>query len=199
MSGFATSTSVKVESLDIARVIETLGTDKFTQILLDMAQPIIRADFISIFCLGDEKTPLLFDTKCIVGHSRAALAAKGYERHFLDDLDYQLMKSGSPEEDYTTYQVRDDINSIQYRRDCYDRPGIADRRSAVRKRAGYALRLSFYRSKEVGEFDDTDRKLLDGLLPMFLALTERHIAFRWQGNIATVNDNEAQLAISSQI
>lgn len=188
--------AIQVAALDVAVIIETLGTDTFSQALLDFGVATIKADFMSIFCLGDDKTPLLIDTKCTVGNSRAQLAVNGYKRHFEDDVDFQLMKPGSVNDDYTTYQNRNDVKQLQYRRDCYDMPGIADRRSAVRKRAGYALSVSFYRSTEVGEFDNSDRHILDGLLPMLLALTERHVAFHWKGKIATINNNEAQLAIS---
>jgi len=181
---------------EITKIVNSIGTKNFTKSLLLFGKSILKADFVSIFCLDDEQNPYLIDTECAAGHYRAVLAAEGYSKHFIDDVDYQLMGPEGANGDYTTYQTRDDIKSLQYRSDCYDKPRIADRRSAIRKKKAYALKLSFYRSKEIGEFDNSDRILLDGLLPLLFALTERHVAFYLKGTIAKADNNKSHLALS---
>lgn len=190
------SRSVGVPSVDITKIASTIGTQEFISSMLQFGKSRINADFVAIVCLDDKEVPYLIGTKCTVGRNRANVAAKGYAKHYEEDIDYQMMKSASPNGDFTTYQTRNDIVSLTYRSDCYDKPKIADRRSAIRKRERYALKLSFYRSMETGEFDDSDRILLDGLLPMLFALTERHVAFYLKGKIATSENNKSQLALS---
>jgi DNA-binding CsgD family transcriptional regulator len=185
-----------VPAADIEKVISLIGTERFIGGLLAFAQPYIQPNFISVIRLGDDGTPLLVGTESTTSKARAAQAAKGYRAHYREDTNFILMQPRGRYGDFSTYQTREDIASFPYRRDCYDRPGIVDRRSALRKREGYALSVSFYRSVEAGAFDETHRVTLDGLLPMLLSITERHIAFGLKGVIAKQHDNEAGLAIS---
>ena len=185
-----------VKAADVARLTDLIGLPGFVRGLLEVAQPYFRPTFVSVMCIGDDATPFLVGTECTVGRSRAALAAKGYARHFAEDTNFRLMQPGGEPGDFSTYQTRGDVAAMGYRRDCYDRPGIADRRSVVRKRPGYALALNFYRGREVGEFDERDRGVLDGLLPMLLSATERHVAFGLKGKLANAGDTEATLAIA---
>lgn len=185
-----------VRASDVATLTDYIGRTGFVESMLDFAQPYFRPSFVSIMCIGDDGTPFLVGTESTVGKTRAALAAEGYARHFARDINYRLMQPGSAVGDFSTYQTCKDIADFPYRWDCYNRPGIADRRSVVRKRAGYALALNFYRSQETGEFSEHDRVILDGILGMLLSIVERHIAFGLKGGLAAKGDKEAKLAIS---
>jgi len=185
-----------VRADDVTTLTERIGLPGFVSGVLEFAQPYFRPTFVSVMCIGDDGTPFLVGTESTVGQTRAALAAAGYNRHFTSDTNYQLMQPDGAIGDFSTYQTRDDIADLPYRRDCYDRPGIADRRSVVRKRAGYALALNFYRAREAGEFNERDRVVLDGLLPMLLSIVERHVAFGLKGELAGAGDSEAKLAIA---
>jgi DNA-binding CsgD family transcriptional regulator len=113
----------------------------------------------------------------------------------MQDVDYALMASGAAMGDFSTYQNLRDIPSFTYKRDCYDRPGIVDRRSVIRKKPGYALKLSFYRAVEQGEFDQRDRHYLDGILAMLITMAEKHLMLSCAGKLSVATDYATVLAV----
>lgn len=186
-------------SLGVDQVIQlsqAVGSERFTQAIMRIATEVCGADFVSLFCQGDRDTPLLIGTACRLGQRRAAQAAKGYRRHVHEDGNAELLCGSQGLGDFLTVQNAKDINSFTYRRDCYDLPGISERVSIVRRTADYGLSVSMYSSEASGPFNNPDSGDIQALLRLFLALTERHVAFSLRDGVWMENDIQARLALT---
>src|SRR5690554_2053813 len=100
------STDLTLTAHELVPLVDSLGTDRFLDSLLALAHQRIRADFVSVFCLNRDETPLLMGTRARVSDVRAKLAAKGYQHHFRTDIDHRIMCEDRQFGDFTTYQRR---------------------------------------------------------------------------------------------
>lgn len=185
-----------IPSRGVANLAAHIGGGSFVRALLDFADGQVGAQFVSVFCLGDRDDPLLVGTTCSAGQNRAELAAKGYERHFRDDRNSDLLSGDAGNGDFLTIQHAEDIESFTYRRDCYDLPRIADRVSLIRRRPDYALAVSLYRGAEVGAFSADEHERAAALLHVMLVLAERHIAFTLRDTVWQGQDIQTRLALT---
>ncbi len=178
------------------RLTQSIGTNAFVQVALDVAHDLVGADFVSVFCLGDRDKPLLVGTACRFGQHRAERAARGYDHHVNEDRNTQLLQGTHGPGDFLTFQAADSISSFTYRRDCYDLPGISARMSLIRRSPAYGLAISLYTSAEAGLFPERQHPHVQAVLGLLLAATERHVAFSLKGSVWQREDIQTRLALT---
>lgn len=178
------------------RLTQAIGTEKFIQTVMAVANEMCSADFVSLFCQSDRDAPLLIGTACRLGQRRAARAAEGYERHVDEDGNAAILSGLHGNGDFLTYQNARDIPSFTYRRDCYELPGISERASIIRRTTDFGLSVSVYSSEESGPFEPASMEEIQALLRLLLASTERHVAFSLKGRVWMEDDIQARLALS---
>lgn len=183
-------------AVQAAGLVGQIGSVGFVSALMQLAHEACQADFVSIFCQGDRDLPLLVGTDSRMGKRRAERAAQGYTRHIAEDPNTALLSGSGGNGDFLTHQNAKNINSFTYRRDCYDRPGIAGRISLVRRTTTYGLSVSLYAAEENGAFDPACAKNAEALLVFLLAAVERHVAFSLKGSVWMEQDIQARLALS---
>ncbi|MGR3761964.1 helix-turn-helix transcriptional regulator [Roseobacteraceae bacterium NS-SX3] len=185
-----------IDSGYVADLACRIGTGGFVGALLKMGAQTVEADFVSIFCLGDRDVPFLVGTNTRTDPHRARLAAENYQRHWQADRNAELLLARNNPGDFLTIQQAADVESFAYQRDCYTRPGIADRISMIRRRKSYALSVSLYRSAEHGAFPGALQNDVAAVLNVMLAMTERHMAFSLKGDVWHGKDIQARLALT---
>lgn len=178
------------------RLTGAIGTPSFIQTVMAVAHDVCGADFVSVFCQGDQAAPLLIGTACHLGQSRAERASEGYKRHVDQDLNTAILSGAHGEGDFLTSQNAKDIASFPYRRDCYDLPGISGRVSWVRRRPEYGISVSLYSSVEAGLFGGDARLTARALMGLLLIATERHVAFSLRGRVWMADDVQTRLALT---
>ncbi|MEQ8348741.1 MAG: LuxR C-terminal-related transcriptional regulator [Sneathiellaceae bacterium] len=161
------------------RLVAGIGTPRFIDAVLDFCAGSFDASFVSIFAPaadGVQPRPLLLGTATTTHPLNVRHAAEGYMRHYGEDVNFRILTRPAARDLYLTYQRADGIDALGYRRDCYDRTGIADRLSLVRARGRDRLALSLYRSRRAGPFDEGQRAAAAGTFPLLLEAVDRHLA-----------------------
>jgi DNA-binding CsgD family transcriptional regulator len=164
----ARAMKVGVEVEGIVALMREAGTGRFIDAMLDFCRTCAGADFVSIFAYPGAGVPALVGTATTTAAENARNAAIGYS-----DVNFVLMSrrcTGS----YVTYQTADEIASLQYRRACYDRTGIADRLSLVCVGTGPSTSVSVYRSRANGRFSDQELDRAGALMPILMASVDLH-------------------------
>ena len=169
----ARAMKVDVEVEGMVALMREAGTGRFIDAMLDFCRTCVGADFVSIFAYSGAGAPALVGTATTTAAENARKAALGYVQHFASDVNFVLMsrrRTGT----YVTYQTADEIASLQYRRACYDRTGIADRLSLVCVGTGPSTSVSVYRSRANGCFSDRELDRAGALMPILMASVDLH-------------------------
>ena len=182
-----------VDAVAVAELLSGIGTARFTEAALAFCARSLGASFVSIFVPGGEARPILIGTATTTHPLNARRAADGYMRHYAEDANFRLLTAPGPQGMYLTYQKGADLPSIGYRRDCYERTGIADRLSLVRSGGHDRLALSLYRSRASGPFAEGARAQAARLFPLLLQAVDRHLATAPAAASASVPDLEELL------
>jgi DNA-binding CsgD family transcriptional regulator len=164
---------VDVDVEGMVALIREAGTDRFIETMLDFCRKCIGADFVSIITYSTTGDPTLVGTATTTAAENAQNAAKGYMRHFANDVNFDLVsrrRAGA----YVTYQTADDIVSPQYRQVGYEQTGIADRLSLLRVGSARSTSVSVYRGRQNGRFSDRQLDRAHALLPILMASADFH-------------------------
>lgn len=182
-----------VDATAVAALVAGIGTARFTEAALAFCADTLGAGFVSIFAPAADARPILIGTATTAHPLNARRAADGYMRHYGEDANFWLLTAPGPRSAWLTYQTSADLPSIGYRRDCYERTGIADRLSVVRSGGSDRLALSVYRSRESGPFPEGVRERAARLFPLLLQAVDRHLATASSAAEASVAEREALL------
>jgi len=165
---------VDVPVAALTALVRDAGETPFIDTMLEFCRASIAADFVAVFSRCSKGRPMLIGTATTTGADNARKALNGYMQHFASDVNFALMSSTTGGDAYMTYQTASDIDSLGYRRACYERTGIADRCSYVRATSELPLSISLYRSRGSGPFSPRELERITTMMPILAASVDRH-------------------------
>lgn len=157
-----------------AGIVDALGTPDFGPVVLDALGAVAGVE--EIFAFHRAEGGAMPSVILSAGAERQAGGrAEAYRRHYfrLDPLNSVFRAGG--ERGGLCLRVRpDDIADRDYRRDCYARPGFAEKLSILRPGRGGWITLSLFRHGGTGAFSDGEAQHLRALGRVLLPLIEAH-------------------------
>ena len=161
---------------NIGRLIGLVGTQGFEQSLFEASRAATRCSHLTAF-VSASKTPPRPVVAANAGPlpTARALADRYVKQYWNLDPANSFARSGGVPEQGATLRLRSgDINSPQYRNDCYTGVELEDRFSLLQPVGGKLYRINFYcRSHARGFGDDAIRSITESA-DFLMALLARH-------------------------
>lgn len=155
-------------------ILETSGTCRFAAAIRQTIGRTVHVDEIMAFCRsGDDSAPDVVLSFGTIGRSESRAEAYRARYYRFDPLSRLLVDRKSNE--LMAVRVRsEDITNSDYRRQCYNEPGFAEKLAlAQRSSTGWVV-LSLYRSRESGAFSDEEQQLIVQLAEIILPIIALH-------------------------
>lgn len=127
-------------------LIDATGTGAFSDVLLDVADRLTGVDEIFAFWLDTRAIPCRIASSGHVGSAQSRADLYTREFHLLDPLVGMTLNEGKAMQ--MARLSASDVHHPAYRRECYDRPGFAEKIAFARFREGRHFVLNFYRRRE---------------------------------------------------
>lgn len=170
-------------SLDLATAstwIEAAGTPRLAHVLLHGMQDRLAVAFCFVFLM-----PTAGGARLVSGaslHGKAALrAAESYLAQGLDRFDIntrrlQAKRVRTRPAAMLTLQTAGQITDLEYRRTCYEEPGVHSRASIVVAVPGHGhAAVNFYRTLAMPPFSRSELRLLKDYSSLLGALVSKHM------------------------
>jgi DNA-binding CsgD family transcriptional regulator len=155
-------------------LITLLGDAAFPQSLFAQVQKLCGcAHFVAL--TSSEQKPI--KVVLATNEGSAPLARETAERYVADHWRHDPINAVLPKLGPSDVSVRTtprDIDSNQYRKDCYSRPNLIERFSILRRRDRLTDRLHLYRAKGSGAFSDREVEAMSGVSGLLFALVAKH-------------------------
>jgi DNA-binding CsgD family transcriptional regulator len=176
--------------------VAAAGTAGLARRLLLGIQPTVPVSFCFVFLMPPAGPARLVTGASLHGNAamRAAEAyfARGYDRFDVNTRRLRARRAGRRTEAILTVQRAEDIVDEDYRRACYDEPGVHARASVVIAVPGHGhAAVNFYRTHGLPHFAPVELDRLAGHAPLLGALLEAHM--RLQGAALAPRGRDAVL------
>lgn len=165
-------------ALDIAsRLISKIGRQDFPDAVLSVYRELAGCDYCACFSFGGEEAPRVIFAQG--AHPQipnfASEASRAYAtRYWRQDNSWLDKPAPSSVGDVALMRTfAEDICSTEYRRDCYDRPGIIER-LAVFSLSGSSYLIAGYRTGARGVATPEEKSRVVAAGPTLMAAVERH-------------------------
>lgn len=170
-------------SLDLATAstwVEAAGTPRLAQVLLHGMQDRLPVAFCFVFLMPPAGGARLVSGASLYG--KAALrAAESYLAQGLDRFDIntrrlQAKRVRTRPAAMLTLQTASQITDLEYRRACYEEPGVHSRASIVVAVPGHGhAAVNFYRTLAMPPFSRSELRLLKDYSSLLGALVSKHM------------------------
>lgn len=142
------ATGLELGSVAYEALIDVTGSPRLGDVLLDVADSHAGVDEVFGYWTEEGQGPVQIASSGRAGSSsmRASMYADHF--HLLDPLGpvIRSVRDGAPTQSLRI--LAHDISDPLYRRECYERPGFAEKISFVRTRGARHFVLSFYRRRQ---------------------------------------------------
>jgi DNA-binding CsgD family transcriptional regulator len=163
-------------AIDLMRSLTTRG---FCGALLRQVNAWVRVDHCSLLRLTPGAGVQLFGAESLasfVSHGARAIVSYVDRFHRLDPIRRALHAPGAQPSIVMRRERPAELADANYRRACFDEPGIVDRLSvAIPDGRGGLIALDMQRQASSGEFSDEDRETLAAVAPLLTAACARHV------------------------
>lgn len=142
----------------VGTLIDTLGTPRFEDTMLDFARQTMRCTHLSAFSVSQARSPrLLIAANGGKSPSAHRIASKYISEYWsLDPANRVIAVEPRVGQGATVRMQPREVEDALYERDCYLSASLIDRISVIKCQAGQVVRLNFYRNRSQGRFSDRD-------------------------------------------
>jgi DNA-binding CsgD family transcriptional regulator len=162
----------------LARLIEAIGRPNFANAVMEAI-----GQFLPVANFSALRQDVKSGVHVVAAASRSSdmtssTIAHAYARqHFRDDP-ARHANWGNPAAQHValTHLRSCELSHPQYRRECYDEPGIIERLSLMCGRGDCVESLNFYRTQEEGPFEEADYNIAIETAALLLPFIRRHRA-----------------------
>jgi LuxR family transcriptional regulator, activator of tox operons len=169
-------------SLDqlLCDVIDALGTPRFEESMLSLAERAIRCTHLSAFSISNSRSPRLLVAANGAKSPSARRIASKYIRDYwsLDPVNRFIAAEPRVRHGATLRMLPQEVEDALYQRDCYLSASLIDRVSIVKCQADEIIRLNFYRNKAQGRFADVDLHIISQISSILLQTLSKHDKIR---------------------
>jgi DNA-binding CsgD family transcriptional regulator len=161
-------------------LIDALGTQKFENSMLSLAQNSVRCTHLSAFSAKRDHAPrLLIAANSGKSPSARRIAAKYLREYWsLDPANRFIAIEPRLSQGATIRMLSQEVENTFYLRDCYQSASLVDRVSIVKCQADEVVRLNFYRSRSQGRFTDNDIHLISQMANVLVQTVSKHDKIR---------------------
>lgn len=152
-------------------LLDAIGTTTLGNVILDLAKAVTGVDEIFGFWIGTTSTPVPLASAGDRGSSRVRASMYATEFHRLDPL-LPAIRDQQHQVNITAASIDiEDLGPSDYRRDCFERPGLRQKVAYFQREGDRCYVLVFYRTSESRRIDVND---LAGLAELVLPMLRRH-------------------------
>ncbi len=180
---------------DIGRLIETVGTASFELELFRAAAEAIRCEHLSAFAMSAMHSPRMLFAANPGTSPIARSAGRTYVGKFWNADPTNRLLCGMPElaSGVLVSVSSEELQGLRYRRACYSRAdwessgiNLIHKVSLIKNRGGDMLKVNFYRHRDAGPFNESDRRKIIESSGVLFALLARHSALDARDDLDTL-------------
>ena len=160
----------------LCNLIDALGTFRFEDSMLSLAQKSIRCAHLSAFSISHSRPPrLLIAANEGKSPSARRIASKYIQEYWsLDPANRFIAAEPRLRQGATIRMLPDEVENALYQRDCYLSASLVDRVSIVKCQADETVRLNFYRHRAQGRFTDADIHTISQMANVLIQTLSKH-------------------------
>lgn len=164
----------------LCNLIDALGTLRFEESMLSLAQQTIGCTHLSAFSMSRARLPRLLIAANGGKTPSARRIASKYMREYwpLDPANRIIAAEPRIGQGATIRMLPQEVENALYRRDCYLSASLVDRISIVKCQADEIVRLNFYRNKAQGRFADSDLNVISQFANILVQTISKHDTIR---------------------
>lgn len=161
-------------------LIDALGTLRFEDSMLGLAQHAFRCTHLSAFSMSRIRPPrLLIAANEGKNPSARRIASKYMQEYWpLDPANRIIAAEPHVTRGATIRMSSQEVENPLYQRDCYLSASLVDRVSIVKCQADEIVRLNFYRSETQGRFTDADIHIISQVANVLVQTLNKHDKIR---------------------
>jgi LuxR family transcriptional regulator, activator of tox operons len=159
-----------------AQLINSIGTEKFSQILFRTAFEMTRSAHLSAFSFRSRSSPRVLVAENTGNRSVTNTIARQYcEGYWRYDLANRVSLGPTTPEPacWVVRTIASEIPHVEYRSDCYTSVGLEDRISISQVSDEQTIRLNFYRPPG-NAFSENEANKIFGIADVLIALVRQH-------------------------
>lgn len=164
----------------LGNLIDALGTLRFEESMLSLAQNAIRCTHLNAFSMSRTRPPRLL-VAANGGRSPSArrIASKYLNEYWpFDPANRMIATEPRIAQGATIRMLPQEVDNALYHRDCYLSASLVDRVSIVKCQADEIVRLNFYRNKTQGRFADSDLNVISQFANVLVQTIRKHDTIR---------------------
>lgn len=162
-------------------LIASVGEPGFATQALAFINTQVVADHLSLLAFDAALVPHIGGTASRASDSTAKLAGQVYERalFYRFDPNSERVRAGSADDDVMLSTLAAaDIRDARYRSSIYERFGLVERASLIRRVLGRWVQMNVYRDRASGRFEPGALAKLTEMGPLLIACAGKHLAQR---------------------
>ncbi len=161
-------------------LIDALGTLRFENSMLSLAQHAMRCSHLSAFSKSRARPARLLIAANVGKSPSARRIASKYVREYwaLDPANRFIAAEPRVAQGATIRMLSQEVENALYQRDCYLSASLVDRVSIVKCQADEIVRLNFYRNKAQGRFTDADLHIVSQIANVLVQTLSKHDTMR---------------------
>lgn len=164
----------------LCSLIDALGTLRFEDAMLSLAQKSVRCSHLSAFSVSRGRLPRLLIAANGGKSPSARRIASKYMREYwqLDPANRLIAAEPRLSHGATIRMLSQEVENALYQRDCYLSASLVDRVSIVKCQADEIVRLNFYRNRAQGRFADADIRVISEMANILVQALDKHDKIR---------------------
>ncbi|MBP0047568.1 helix-turn-helix transcriptional regulator [Marinobacterium sp. AK62] len=187
-------------SEQVLHVLETLGTTRFYDVFLDWLQAAFGTEQCMVFFCPDGRKVSTLIYKDYAQASSGKRLAEAYvtERHYLQDPNFQRLKTIAPEQvEVVRFNSVSDNLGLHYRKAFFEQPGFTDKISVLRGTSEGSYYINLYRRDPGFDTRFDDESFTQRVCALTSILVCKHFqlneSLRMEGPLAFLSEREQQV------